>query len=104
MFRANEALKGRGTLSVKDGIMVLHVSLSGKSIMNLYLGNAEQAKTDEAGWLKPSVDSVTYSDGTTDIVNGFDIPVPAYGSDFDLALVGKKGTWYDHKVSISEIE
>ena len=31
----------------------------------------------------------------------FDIPVPALDEEFDLALIGKKGTWYDHKVSVS---
>lgn len=104
MFRVNEALNGRGTLSVKDGKMVLHVTLLGKNILNLYAGKAENAVKDEANWIAYSVDSVTYKDGSKDMVNGFDIPVPVYGSDFDLALVGKKGTWYDHKVSISEIE
>ena len=34
-------------------------------------------------------------------VFGFDIPVPALDEEFDLALIGKKGTWYDHKVSVS---
>lgn len=104
MFRVNEALNGRGTLTVNDGKMVLHVTLSGKNILNLYAGKAENAVKDEANWIAHSVDSVTYKDGSKDMVNGFDIPVPVYGSDFDLALVGKKGTWYDHKVSISEIE
>ena len=33
---------------------------------------------------------------------GFDVPVPAIGEEFDLALVGKKGTWYDHKVIVTD--
>ncbi|MBQ6481084.1 MAG: hypothetical protein IJI45_08215, partial [Anaerolineaceae bacterium] len=37
-----------------------------------------------------------------DTVYGFDIPVPYLNEDFDLALVGKKGKWYDHKVSVSD--
>lgn len=28
------------------------------------------------------------------------MPVPALGEEFDLALIGKKGTWYDHKVRV----
>ena len=34
-------------------------------------------------------------------VYGFDIPVPALDEEFDVALIGTKGTWYDHKVSVS---
>ena len=43
-----------------------------------------------------------YSDGTTDEANAFLIPVPYLDEEFDVALVGKKGTWYDHKVSVSD--
>ena len=32
---------------------------------------------------------------------GFDVPVPALETEFDLALIGTKGKWYDHKVSVS---
>ena len=35
---------------------------------------------------------------------GFDIPVPALDEEFDVALIGTKGTWYDHKVSVSNPE
>ena len=34
-------------------------------------------------------------------VNGFDVPVPYLDKEFDLALIGTKGKWYDHKVSVS---
>ena len=34
-------------------------------------------------------------------IYGFDVPVPALDKEFDLALIGKKGTWYDHKVSVT---
>ena len=33
-------------------------------------------------------------------VYGFDIPVPAIDEEFDVALIGTKGKWYDHKVSV----
>ena len=46
--------------------------------------------------------TVTYSDGTSEEVYGFDIPVPVIGEEFDLALVGEKGKWYDHKVMVSD--
>ena len=45
---------------------------------------------------------MVYSDGFADEVHGYDVPVPYLDEDFDLALVGKKGKWYDHKVSVSD--
>lgn len=68
--------------------------------MNLYLGTAGRGKEDEAGWLQPTVDTITYSDGLSEEVNGFDVPVPALGEEFDLALIGKKGTWYDSQSKV----
>ena len=41
-----------------------------------------------------------YSDGYTEEVYGFDIPVPAIGEEFNVAILGEKGKWYDHKVSV----
>ncbi|MDD3277410.1 MAG: hypothetical protein PHG16_00800 [Lachnospiraceae bacterium] len=104
MFHANEANNGKGTLTVKDGKMTFHVSLASKNIVNLYLGTAEDAQKEGADLLMPTTDTVTYSDGTSEEVYGFDIPISAIGEDFDLALVGTKGTWYDHKVSIANPE
>ncbi len=102
MFHANEACDGKGTLTVKDGNMTLHVSLVSKSILNLFVGTAEDAQKEGTEWLQPTTDTVTYSDGLSDEVYGFDIPVPALDTDFDLACIGKKGVWYDHKVSVSD--
>ena len=101
MFKVNEANEDMGELTVKDGKMTIHISLPSKNIVNLYSGKAEDAKKDGAVLLEPTADKVTYSDGTTEEVNGFDIPVPALNEEFDLALVGTKGKWYDHKVSVS---
>ena len=42
-----------------------------------------------------------YSDGYTEEVYGFDIPVPAIDEEFDVALIGKKNKWYDHKVKVT---
>lgn len=39
--------------------------------------------------------------GSTEEVYGFDVPVKALDETFDLALVGTKGKWYDHEVSVS---
>lgn len=104
MFHVNEALEGKGVLTVENGEMTVHVSLVSKSILNLYVGLAEDAEKDGAELLEPTVDTVTYSDGMTEEVYGFDIPVTVIGEDFDLALIGKKGVWYDHKVSVSNPE
>ena len=102
MFHVNEACAGRGTLTVKDGEMTIHVSLASKNILNLFFGLAEDAKQDGAALIEPTEDEVTYSDGMTEIVYGFDIPVPAIDEAFDVALIGKKGKWYDHKVVVSD--
>lgn len=100
MFRANEACNGKGTLTVENGVQTLHVSLQSKKIVNLFLGTAEQAQEPGAVWLEPTVDTVTYSDGLSEEVFGFDIPVTSVGEEFDLAIIGTKGVWYDHKVSV----
>ncbi len=100
MFHVNEANKGMGVLTVKDGVAVIHISLVGKSILNLYPGLAEDAQKDGAVLLDPTTDTVTYEDGMTEEVYGFDVPVPVIGEEFDLALIGKKGKWYDHKVVV----
>lgn len=100
MFRANEACNGKGKLTVENGVQILHVSLQSKKIVNLFPGTAEQAQEPGAVWLEPTVDTVTYSDGLSEEVYGFDIPVVSVGEEFDLALIGTKGVWYDHKVSV----
>ena len=100
MFHANEACDGKGTLTVENGEMTFHVSLASKKIVNLYPGKAADAEANESDWLQPTTDTVTYSDGTSEEVYGFDIPVSALDTDFDLAILGTKGKWYDHVVSV----
>lgn len=104
MFRVNEVYDGKGTLTVENGKMTIHVSLGSKNIVNLYPGLAEDAQKDGAELLMPTVDTVTYSDGWVQDVYGFDIPVPVLDEEFDVALIGKKGKWYDHKVKVSNPE
>ena len=101
MFQVNDTLNGMGKLTVKDGEMTIHISLGSKNILNLYPGLAADAAKEDAGVLEPSVDSIVYPDGTAEEVHGFDVPVPVLNQEFDLALIGKKGKWYDHKVSVS---
>ncbi len=102
MFHVNDANNDKGILTVKDGQMTIHVSLTSKKIVNLYPGLAEDAQKDGAELLQPTTDTITYDDGYTEDVNGFDIPVPAIDEEFDVALLGTKGKWYDHKVVVSD--
>ena len=89
------------SVTVEDGKMTIHISLVSKNIVNLFPGTAKEAQKKGAKLLEPTTDKVTYSDGTTEEVYGFDVPVPALDEEFDLALIGTKGKWYDHKVSVS---
>ena len=84
MFHVSEACEGKGTLTVENGEMT------------------EDAAKEGADLLVPTEDTVTYSDGLTEEVYGFDVPVPAIDQEFDLALIGTKGKWYDHKVTVSD--
>ena len=102
MFHVNEANNDKGILTVENGQMTIHVSLQSKKIVNLYYGLAEDAQKDGAELLEPTTDTVTYSDGYEEEVYGFDIPVPALDEEFDVALIGTKGVWYDHKVVVSD--
>ena len=104
MFHVNEASDGKGTLTVEDGQMTLHISLQSKKIVNLYVGMAADAPDHEADWLQSTTDTVTYSDGTSEEVYGFDVPVEALDTDFQLAILGTKGKWYDHTVSVRNVE
>ena len=104
MFHVNEADNGKGMLTVKDGQMTIHIRLASTHIVNLYVGMAADATDHEADWLQPTTDTVTYSDGTSEEVYGFDVPVEALDTDFQLAILGTKGKWYDHTVSVRNVE
>lgn len=101
MFHVNEAYNGKGTLTVENGQMTIHITMPSKLVVNLFPGTAEEAQTEGAVLLQPTMDTVTYDDGTTEEVFGFDVPVPYLDAEFDCALIGTKGKWYDHKVSVS---
>ena len=102
MFHVNEANDGKGELTVKNGKMTVHVSLAGTGITNIFVGTAKNAeKASDSKLLQPTTDTVKYSDGTTEEVYGFDIPVEALDTDFTVSIIGEKGTWYEHTVSVS---
>lgn len=100
MFHVNEACDGKATLTVKDGAMTLHIIMPSKNIVNLYLGLAEDAEKSGAVLINPTEEEVTYGDGTAETVYAFDVPVTVINREFDLAILGTKGKWYDHKVKV----
>ncbi|WP_248404323.1 sirohydrochlorin cobaltochelatase [Butyrivibrio fibrisolvens] len=102
MFHVNEAYDNKGILTVEDGEMTIHITLPSKNIVNLFPGSAEDAQKEGAELLEPTIDTVTYADGTTEEVNGFDVPVPYLDESFALALIGTKEVWYDHQVTVSD--
>ena len=107
MFHENPDYNdGKATLTVKDGKMTVHITLNSKNIVQLFLGSAEDAQKDGADLIDPSeTTEITYSDGSAPKeVYSFDVPVPTLDDEFDLALIGTKGKWYDHKVSVSNPE
>lgn len=102
MFHVNDTMDGKAILTVENKAGMLHLVMPSKNVLNLYIGMANDAENNEADWIVPSTEEVTYEDGMTEEVFAFDVPVNVIGEEFDLALIGKKGVWYDHKVSISE--
>ena len=101
MFHVNEALEGRGVLTVENGNMSVHIYLTSKKITLLFAGKAADAQKEGAAVLEPTLDTVTYKDGMSEEVYGFDVPVPALDEEFDCAILGSKDNWYDHSVSVS---
>ena len=72
--------------------------------MQLFLGTAKKdAQKDGADLIDPSgTETIEYTDGSEPKeVYTFDVPVKKLDEEFDLALIGTKGKWYDHKVSVS---
>ena len=101
MFHLNETCDGKCSLKVSDGQMTVHMILTSKKITLLFAGKAADAQKEGAAVLEPTLDTVTYKDGMSEEVYGFDVPVPALDEEFDCAILGSKDNWYDHSVSVS---
>ena len=104
MFHLNEICEGLCSINVVDGYGTAYIALTSTNIVNLYLGLAKDAPKNEEDWLQPKQISVVFPDGTADEVNAFEVPVNELDKEFDLALIGTKGVWYDHKVSVNSAE
>lgn len=104
MFHVNEVMNGKAVLTVKDGEGIVHLVMPSKNVLNLYKGLIADVEENEADWISPTVETVTYEDGMEEEVFAFDVLVDVIGEEFDLALIGKKAVWYDHKVSVSNPE
>lgn len=103
MFHINDAYDDKGILTVKNGRMTIHITLVSQNIVRLYRGTASEAEENKKDLIKPTTDVVRYDDGYDEEVYGFDVPVPELKKEFDLALLGTHGKWYDHKVSVKVI-
>ncbi len=102
MFHLNEACNGLAKMHVENGIGTAEIILPSKNTVNLFSGLKKDAEKSGAVLIDPVVVSVTYEDGMEEEVNCFLVPVPVIDEEFDLALIGTKGVWYDHKVMISD--
>ncbi len=104
MFHLNEANQGKGLLTVKDGAMTVHISLTSKKIVNVFPGTKEDAEAEGAELIEPTKDNIVYDDGFESEVYGFDIPVPALDEEIPVAIIGTHGNWYDHTIVVSNPE
>lgn len=104
MFHINETCDGKGTLTVKDGAMIIHITLASKKIEKVFLGSKEDAKKEDAVFLTRTEDEVVYDDGDVDTAYGFDVPVEALDTEFLVSIIGTHGNWYEHKVSVTDPE
>ena len=50
MFHVNEANDGKGVLTVKDGQMSIHISLTSKNIVNLFVGKSADGCRQKSDW------------------------------------------------------
>lgn len=105
MIHLNEVCEGRCTLTVDaDGNAVAHLIMPSTSIQKLYLGTKDEAQKPGAELIEAQEEKVKYDDGYKQTVSAFDLPVPVIDQEFDMALVGKKGKWYDHKVKFTDVQ
>ena len=105
MVHLNEVCDGRCTLTVDDdGNATAHLIMPSTSIRELFVGTKDDAQKPGAALIEAQEEKVTYDDGYKETVSAFDLPVPVVDEEFDMALVGKKGNWYDRKVKLTDVQ
>lgn len=105
MIHLNEVCEGRCTITVDaEGNAVAHLIMPSTSIQKLFVGTKDDAQKPGAELIEAQEEKVTYDDGYKQTVSAFDLPVPVIDQEFDMALIGKKGHWYDHKVIFTDVQ
>lgn len=107
MFHINEAMDDKGVLSVEKGEWLLFITLPSKNIVNMYMGTAEEAEAAEEkgeALIEPVAATVTYDDGTSEEVYGFEFPIDKLGEPITVAIIGTKDNWYTHEIIVSNPE
>ena len=61
-------------------------------------------RKDGAQLLEPTETTVTFDDGYKKKCYAFDIPVAEIDKEFDCAILGEKGSWYNHKVKVTDVQ
>ena len=89
MFNLCETSEGRGTLTVKDGEMVIHITLSSKNHLHLFRGSAEDAQKEGAELLDPSI-ALAREFGVSTIPHLF-----LFGPDGKIVQQGMRGEGID---------
>ena len=80
-------------IAVCDGIAMGHTGMKYSLVTRDLIADSTEAMALAHGF-----------DATSDEVYGYDIPLDAVDTDFQLAILGTKGTWYDHTVSVRNAE
>ena len=105
MFHANEACDGKGTLTVekRHDDLPRQPRFQRRSSTCMSAWPQTPTPTKPTGCCPPPTPSPTPTAPPKEVY-GYDIPVAAVDEDFQLALLGTKGKWYDHTVSIRNAE
>ena len=102
MFHVNDQYNDQVTLTVEDGKITMHIVMPSENIVKLFVGTKEDAEKSGADVIEPTTETVKYDDGTTEEVYAFDVPIPDVNEEFTMSLLGTKGKWYQHQVTVSD--
>lgn len=97
MFHLNETLKGKAKLVLNRGVLCAEMIMPSKNIVNIAM-----EPNGEGLLLAPETVTVTYDDGATEEVYAFYLPAKAFNESFVVSILGTKGVWYDHTVTLTK--